>query len=240
MSIILYDLACSNNRRPSPFCWRVKYALAHKGLEFTTVPLKFTDIEPQFNGRYKTVPTINDNGYLINGSDHIVNYLNKAYPQNPLLVEDLGKSQLSFLDDSQPNTILGNLFGIYALDIFKILHPEDRMYFRASREQELDCTLENFVINRDLALQSLRQDLNPLRKRLSTSQFLSGITPNYTDYIAISAVLWILSVSTLPLLEPNDRLINWIARCQDLYKGLGYTSTLNNLSNTKSDNQYSQ
>jgi len=41
--ITLYDLVAQDDRRPSPFCWRVKFALAHKGLDWTTVPVGFTE-----------------------------------------------------------------------------------------------------------------------------------------------------------------------------------------------------
>ena len=37
MAITLYDLAgADEHRRFSPYCWRTKMALAHKGLAFTT------------------------------------------------------------------------------------------------------------------------------------------------------------------------------------------------------------
>ena len=42
MAIELYDLAgAEDDRRFSPYCWRIKLALAHKGLEFETIPWRF-------------------------------------------------------------------------------------------------------------------------------------------------------------------------------------------------------
>ena len=39
MTIRLYDLAGAEaERRFSPFCWRARMALAHKGLDVETVP----------------------------------------------------------------------------------------------------------------------------------------------------------------------------------------------------------
>src|SRR5437660_10442269 len=44
MPITLYDLAgIEAERRFSPFCWRAKMALAHKGLAVETVPWRFTE-----------------------------------------------------------------------------------------------------------------------------------------------------------------------------------------------------
>src|SRR5260370_24773078 len=44
MAITMYDLAGTEaDRRFSPFCWRSKMALAHKGLAVDTVPWRFTE-----------------------------------------------------------------------------------------------------------------------------------------------------------------------------------------------------
>ncbi len=42
--IHLYDLAGADpTRRFSPYCWRIRLALLHKGLPFETIPWRFTD-----------------------------------------------------------------------------------------------------------------------------------------------------------------------------------------------------
>jgi len=230
MPIILYDLACANNRRPSPFCWRVKYALAHKGLEFDTIPVKFTEIRKYFDGQFNTLPTIDDNGKIINDSDAIAEYLNIAYPHKPLFLEDSEHSHIASLEEWQMKHILPNLFSIYAFDIYNGVSSEDKDYFRSSRELDLGCSLEESAVNRDVALGTLRKSLNPLRKTLLTSPFLSGDNPNYADYIIVSSFLWIASVSTMPLLEANDPLLGWISRCQDLFNNIGYRWPLNQIS----------
>ena len=44
MAIKLYDLAgAETDRRFSPYCWRARMALAHKGLEVETIPWRFTE-----------------------------------------------------------------------------------------------------------------------------------------------------------------------------------------------------
>jgi len=44
MSIKLYDLAgADEDRRFSPYCWRTKLALAHKGLKAETIPWRLTE-----------------------------------------------------------------------------------------------------------------------------------------------------------------------------------------------------
>jgi len=53
MSLILYDLAAADpERRFSPYCWRVRLAFEHKGLQVETIPWRFTDKQAiAFSGR---------------------------------------------------------------------------------------------------------------------------------------------------------------------------------------------
>ena len=41
--ITLYDLAFDGDRRPSPYCWRAKLALKHKGLKWRDEPMGFNE-----------------------------------------------------------------------------------------------------------------------------------------------------------------------------------------------------
>lgn len=44
MTIRMYDLAGADPAvRFSPYCWRVRMALAHKGLDVETIPWRFSD-----------------------------------------------------------------------------------------------------------------------------------------------------------------------------------------------------
>ncbi|HWZ69564.1 MAG TPA: glutathione S-transferase N-terminal domain-containing protein, partial [Stellaceae bacterium] len=86
MAITLYDLAGADaERRFSPFCWRTKMALAHKGLDVATVPWRFTEKDklPQPNaGR---VPVIVDGAEVVHDSTTIADYLETRYPDRPSL-----------------------------------------------------------------------------------------------------------------------------------------------------------
>ena len=59
---ILYEQVMRDDRRPSPFCWRIRMALAHKGLEYSTVPVKFTDKDKIAFANTKQVPVLVDFG----------------------------------------------------------------------------------------------------------------------------------------------------------------------------------
>ena len=86
MTITLYDLAgAESNRRFSPFCWRARMALAHKGLAVETVPWGFTEKDrlPQPNGG--RVPVIVDGGNVVRDSTAVADYLEEHYADRPTL-----------------------------------------------------------------------------------------------------------------------------------------------------------
>ena len=66
MTIQIYDLAASNSEvRFSPFCWRVKLALAFKGLKFESIPIRFVEKNRiAFSGQ-KLLPVIVDKEKVI-------------------------------------------------------------------------------------------------------------------------------------------------------------------------------
>ena len=119
--------------------------------------------------------------------------------------------------------IVRKMFGIYVLDVHNAARPEDRPYFRQSREARVKgVTLEAFTADRAARLPVLRDALTPLRMQLARTPFLGGSAPNYADYIALGAFHWVASVGTLPLLARDDGvLLAWLERGFDLYDGLG-------------------
>ena len=66
MTIKLYDLAAAeDDRRFSPYCWRIKMALAHKGLAVETIPWRFTEKDVLAFSGSGTVPVIVDGGRAV-------------------------------------------------------------------------------------------------------------------------------------------------------------------------------
>ena len=56
----LYDVTLENGCTLSPFVWRIRYALAHKGLDYETEPVAFTGIRKIHGGKpiYKLDSTL--------------------------------------------------------------------------------------------------------------------------------------------------------------------------------------
>jgi glutathione S-transferase len=222
--IRLYELVTQNGRSVSPYVWRIRYSLAHKGLPFESVPLGFSAIATQFGGRFKTVPVIEHGATIMAESWDIVEYLDHVFPDRPLLFGSAGeRATLRLLENWIGAEILRPMFRIYALDILNAARPEDRPYFRSSRESWLKgVTLEEFTADRASRLPKFREGLLPLRAHLARFPFLGGGTPNYADYMVLGLFQWVGTVSTLPLLaKDDDALRAWLDRGFDLYGGIG-------------------
>ena len=44
MSLTLYELCGADDRRFSPYCWRARMAVAHKGFDAEYIPMGFTEL----------------------------------------------------------------------------------------------------------------------------------------------------------------------------------------------------
>src|SRR4029077_9289934 len=98
--IRLYELALENGRSASPFVWRIRYALAHKGIPFETVYLGFTEIPTVFGGKFKTVPILEHADTALAESWDIAEYLDRAFPKHPLLFNTAAEHSLVRLMDA--------------------------------------------------------------------------------------------------------------------------------------------
>jgi glutathione S-transferase len=136
MAIELYDLAGAEpDRRFSPYCWRIKLSLRHKGLAFETIPWRLTEkslIAPYNSER---VPVLVDNGHGVADSWKIANYLDDSYPDGPALFGGKhAKSLARFYNQWTDATLHGAIGLVVVPDITRHLDPRDRDYFRTSRE----------------------------------------------------------------------------------------------------------
>ena len=66
MAIKVYDLCGADDRRFSPFCWRIRMALAHKGLDAEFEATHFTEKDKIAFADSKTVPVIVDGETAMN------------------------------------------------------------------------------------------------------------------------------------------------------------------------------
>jgi glutathione S-transferase len=218
----LYDLAgAEEDRRFSPFCWRVRMALAHKGLPVKTVPWRFTEkdkIAPTNQGR---VPVLVDNSRWIADSWVIANHLEDAYPDRPSLFGGpSGRALSRFYGNWAESVVHAGLARFALLDIWRHLHEKDKDYFRRSREERVGQTLEAFVADREERVAAFRQSLTPLRSTLQTQPFLGGEQPLYADYCVLGGFQWVRCISDFSVLAADDPVAAWRRRMLDLFDGL--------------------
>lgn len=222
MTIKMYDLAgAQENRRFSPYCWRIRMALAHKGLAVKTIPWRFTEKDAiAFSGQDK-VPVIVDSDKIVSDSWDIVNYLEETYPDHPSLFGcPQAQAQTVFVKHWDEQVFQPVLFPMLILDIFNHLHEKDKAYFRETREARFGKHLEEFADEHDEKLRKLRATLAPVRETLRVQSFLAGEQPNFADYILFARFQLARSISPLELLEAGDPVYNWREKMLDLYDGL--------------------
>jgi len=220
----LYDVTLENGCTLSPFVWRVRYALAHKGLDFESEPVAFTGIRSILGGKYHQVPVLEDNGEVITDSWQIALYLDRTYPDRAPLFRTHGEMAWArFFDRWFFRDVVPHMYRSYVLDNYNFARPEDRDYLRESRERTFlgGQRLEEVVSGREKRLPTIRNSLEPLRVMLAETPWLGGLRPNYVDFCGLSVFLWAAAINTMPPLEKGDMLFDWLNRGFDLYGGVG-------------------
>lgn len=219
MTIKLYDLCGRDERlRFSPYCWRVRMALAHKGLEYTSVAWRFLDKQALEFADYDKVPVLCDGDQVVTDSFEIMRYLDKTYPEAPVLGEGLSYQRALLFKYFVERSVNPALFRIIAMDLFAAVHPDDRDYFRETREARFGCTLEAFH-QPEQGKQQLKQVLAPVRDLLRESAFLDGDAPAGADYLLFGSMMWAHVVSTQEVVEPGDPVDEWFKRMLGAHGG---------------------
>lgn len=221
--IVLYDLVFQDDRRPSPFCWRVKYALKHKGLEWREEPVGFTDKDKIAFAGSQTVPVLQDGAVAVKDSWAIARHLDQAHPERPLFPGEAGLAFGRFVSNWVDTSVHGALFPLVVGDLYDRVRPADQPYFRESRGKRLGTTdFAGFQARaREPGMAGFGAVLEPARRLLREQAYLSGSMPAYPDYALIGAFLWARVASPHELLAADDPVAAWRERMLDLYGGLG-------------------
>ncbi|MFI4988828.1 MAG: glutathione S-transferase family protein [Alphaproteobacteria bacterium] len=221
MSITVYDLAGKDDRRFSPYCWRVRMALAHKGLAAEFRPWHFTaKDEIAFSGQGR-VPVMVDGERTVADSWAIACDLEERYPERPSLFGGTTARTLArFVNHFVDTVAHPGLLRMVVADIFAQLEPIDQPYFRKSREERFGAKLEDVQARRDERLPGWRAALEPIRAQLRDYPFMAGVLPAYADYIVGGMFGWARGVSPYALLAREDPIFAWRERVMALHGGL--------------------
>lgn len=224
MSITLYELAGADPACVfSPYVWRTRLCLRHKGLEFTSKPWRFTEkdvLAPTGQGR---VPAIIDHAHgdkWVHDSWSIALYLDEAYPDRPALMKTAAERASGRLAAVWAETVVGPAaFPLIIGNLFAHLHPKDQPYFRESREQRFGKTLEQLTVAPAVGVEAVARTLAPAEAALAIAPFLSGDKPGFADYALAGTLIWIWIVSPVPPLDPNTAVGRWFETMLDLFGG---------------------
>ena len=222
-TITFFDLALSTGATISPFVWATKYALKHKGFDLDVVPGGFTGIPERTGGKTERLPAIIDDGKWVLDSWGIVEYLDEAYPDRPLLIPHPSVAAMTRALDTWFWSVATGPWMRCFCDTYRNLSvPQDHEYITYSREKMLGRSLEDMVVGYEDRLPQISANLEPLRIALREVDWLGGDGPNYADYRIMGSILFTASVcQKSPVLADDDPLRPWIERCLDLYGGLG-------------------
>jgi len=218
--IVLYDLLGADNRRYSPFCWRTRMSLYHKGLPFEDAPIGFSDKDKLAFSGQGLVPVIVDKakgGKFVNDSWQIACYLDEAYPAKPLFASEQSRSLSQFLANWSGTAIHMGVAPMIIADLHARVRPHDQAYFRETREKRFGKTLEAMQEGREQRLPAFRAGLEPLRMLVRQQSFICGAQPGYADYIVYGSFQWPLRASDFKILDDDDPVAAWIARIDSLY-----------------------
>ncbi|KAI4527142.1 hypothetical protein K525DRAFT_232458 [Schizophyllum commune Loenen D] len=193
--------------------WRTRYALKYKGIPFTTTWLELCDVEREMiaagappsgkwaDGRPKyTVPTIYDSltKEYITDCHEIARYLDKTYPDKPLLFPHNTSGLQHVFTDTMFQKVAFAFFPAILEHGFKIFNERTQVYFRETREKIFGKKLEE-IWGDEVAVKKAKADGKEglkwveamVKENGDTALFLLGDSPVDADFAIASVFQWI-------------------------------------------------
>ncbi|XP_058079013.1 glutathione transferase GST 23-like [Magnolia sinica] len=145
---------------PSPYCYRIEWALKHKGITYEYIEEDLRNKSPlllEYNPVHKKVPVLLHNGNPVVESLVILEYIDEIWKENPILPEDpyeraMARFWAKFADE-------------------KCVVGVRTAFYSQGKEQEQ-------------ALESLLEVLKTLDAELEGKKFFGGETIGFVDLVA--------------------------------------------------------
>ena len=221
--IVLYDLAGADDSvRTSPFCWRIRMSLAHKGLPHVAIPWRLVEKDRIVDASSVTVPVLVDGEAVIADSWLIATYLDRAYPARPLFDSPQSLAYARWIHHWTERVLHPLIVPLILQDVLLGLHPMDVEYFVRTREAAYGRPIQDVCDRSAEAYARFAAALSFMRRVLAESAFLAGDTPAYADYILFGAFQWARCCSPVGLhARAGEAISEWFERVLDLFGGLG-------------------
>src|SRR6202171_1644058 len=119
MALKLFELVGTDEQRPfSPFCWRTRMALAHKGLSAQSIPGCFTEKDPIAPHKSERMPVLLNVEPSVAESGATASYLEDHYPERPSLFGgEVGRAMGRMMNWWGDVTVIGGMFPLIVADI---------------------------------------------------------------------------------------------------------------------------
>jgi glutathione S-transferase len=208
----LYDLAGNDDsQRFSPYCFRVKWAMHIKQLDYQSELVRFTEKEKLAFSHQNMVPILRDGDAVICDSWAILQHLDTHYPETPRVFSANAASAAAdnFIRHWCDKSLHPALFCMAAPHIYTKLAPKDQAYYRETREKRLGKTLEAVLADREIYFANLQRTVEVLRATFADQPFLAGEKPGLSDVLVISAFMWVDAVMPSPLFDADDAITQW-------------------------------
>ncbi len=221
MTLKLFEVGGADDAfRPSPYCWRIRMALAHKGLAFEPVPWRAVEKERIKRSGGGTVPVLVEGELWLRESWDIAVHLEESHPDRPALFGGEGdRAKARFLDAWTTGIVHPVMARAVLLDQFPELAAKDQAYYLERTKRKFGTTLEAMCSDPEGAVAELHGVLAPLQTTLGLHDYLGGSQPNYGDYIVFGAFQWARVASTRRLYEEGSPLDLWFRRLLAAFDG---------------------
>jgi len=215
----LYELAAADGRRFSPYCWRIRMALALKGMAAEAAPVEFLAIPGICGGTGKSVPTLElDDGEVIVDSFEIARRLDLMQPDRLLFTSPAAQHHCRVIEGWANTAAAAEVRNMMIMDIWQAQSPENQAYFRASREKRFGRTLEDIQQGREERVKPFNEvTLAPAAHALAQADWLGGDAPDYADCLLFGSLVWGPIISDFPILQGGP-IKDWFDRCCELLK----------------------
>jgi glutathione S-transferase len=222
MTLTMYERIGHEGRRPSPFSWRIRYALAHKGVTPEFRHVRFADVETirTLSGQHFT-PIVTDGDRVVHDSWNIACYLEERFPDAPSLFPGGGRGVARLVNRWADQTLGTAIRRLIAADFIRCLDAGDREYYRSSRETMFGCSLEDYCADRPRWLAEFAAVTAPLEATLAEQPYVAGAASGYADYIVFSMLQYARLGCPDDFLGEDSALRRWRDGLVKAFSGLG-------------------